>query len=93
MNEQSANKMPLVTAWQGVFRLAAVTRAAKERTGDKCIGTEVAGHNGTEPTVRVVRVIPQGGRKSPIIKHLTAPLTFAQAEQFLKSYEFSEVAA
>jgi len=40
-----------------------------------------------------VRVIPQGGRKSPLIKHLTAPLTFAQAEQFLQSYEFSEVTA
>jgi hypothetical protein len=90
MNEQSTQKMPLAAAWQAMANLAVATRAARARSGDKFIGTTLGPHNGTEPTVHIVRVIRQHGRRSPIVKTLSAPLTCAQAEEFLRAYEFDE---
>ena len=83
-------KMPLAAAWRAMASLAVATRAARARSGDKFIGTTLGPHNGTEPTVHIVRVIQQNGRRSPIVKTLTAPLTCAQAEEFLLTYEFDE---
>jgi hypothetical protein len=90
MNEQNTQKMPLAAAWQAAMSLQQATLAARKRTGDKCIATELAAHNGVEPTVRVTRVIPQPNRRSPIIKYLSARLTFSQAEQFMQAYEHDE---